>query len=97
MGDPARQLADRFHLLRLAELFLELETFGEVPDRAEQGRHTFVLDDARRDLRRNIAAVLVNQSVLRRTLGAALEKRPDAFGGAAAVLRMLEVRHLPAG
>ena len=35
MGDAASHLADDFHLLRLAELFFELEFFGDVVDQDE--------------------------------------------------------------
>ncbi len=71
VSHSACQLTHRLHLLGLAELLLQLHALGEVADRAQQSGLAFELDDPRRDLRGQDAAVAMDQAILRWALGAA--------------------------
>jgi hypothetical protein len=68
MGDAARQLADRFHLLRLEELILDLAPIGNIDPGADD------LDDGSRRVQESsrlvpnpdFAPVIADEAVLGR-------------------------------
>ncbi len=79
VGDAARELSDRIHLLSYAELLRHRIAFGDVAEEADDERLSADLDDRRRDFGGNRRAV--------RALDADLQELEDA-----AVLQRLSER-----
>ena len=98
VGDAAGEPADRLHLLRLAQLQLELATLGHVGHRADDANRGAMLtaDDVAAIEHGRPAAVPSVKAILARPEGiSALDRRPEGRGDALPIVGM-QLLH-PAG